>query len=71
MSDAQSAAWDKLAVMMKPLNAMHRAVLSGVCCFEHGAELTVANLGQPAHTGLLVLRDALEALSRPKRKRAA
>ena len=71
MSDAQAAAWKKLATILKQLTPLHRAVLSSVCCFEHGAEHTAANLGQPAHVGLLVLRDALEALSRPRRKRAA
>ncbi len=71
MSDSQAAAWDKLAKIFKPLTPLHRAVLSGVCCFENGAESTVANLGQPAHVGLLILREALEALSRPRRKRAA
>ena len=71
MTDAQAAAWKMLAKIFKPLTPLHRATLSGVCCFEHGAELTVANLGQPAHMGLLVLRDALETLSRPKRNRAA
>ena len=71
MTDAQAAAWKKLAAMLKPLNPNHRALVHDVCCFEHGAEHTVANLGQPAHVGLLVLRAALEALSRPKRKRAA
>ena len=71
MTDAQAAAWKKLAKLFKPLTPLYRATLSGVCCFEHGAESTVANLGQPAHSGLLILREALEALSRPRRRRAA
>ncbi len=71
MTDNQAAAWSKLAKLFEPLTPLHRATLSGVCCFEHGAESTVANLGQPAQVGLLVLRAALEALSRPKRNRAA
>ena len=71
MTDDQAAAWKKLAKLFKPLTPLYRATLSGVCCFEHGAESTVAHLGQPAHSGLLILREALEALSRMKRKYAA
>ena len=71
MTDRQARAWAELAAILKPLTPTHRAMLSGVCCFEHGAELTVGNLGQPAHMGLLILRDALEALPRPRQKRAA
>ena len=71
MTDAQAAAWKKLAAMLKPLNPNHRALVHDVCCFEHGAESAAGNLGQPAHVGLLVLRDALHALSKPRRIRAA
>ena len=71
MTDAQAAAWKKLAAMLKPLNPNHRALVHDVCCFEHGAESAAGNLGQPAHVGLLVLRDALDALSKPRRIRAA
>ena len=64
MSDAQALAFEELAEMLKPLIPDHRALVHNVCCFEHGAESAAGNLGQPAHVGLMMLRDALDALSR-------
>jgi hypothetical protein len=69
MTDNQARAWAELAAILKPLTPMHRAVLSDICCFEYGAEHTVANLGRPPHVGILILRDALKALSRTRRRR--
>ena len=64
MTDNRARAWDKLVKMLKPLIPHHRALVHDVCCFEHGAESAAGNLGQPAHVGLMMLRDALDALSR-------
>ena len=64
MTDNQARAWDKPAKMLKPLIPDHRALVHNVCCFEHGAESSAGNLGQPAHVGLMMLREALDALSR-------
>ncbi len=64
MTDNQARAWDRLAKMLNPLIPHHRARVHDVCCFEHGAEWAAANLGQPAHVGLIMLRNALDALSR-------
>ena len=64
MTDNQARAWDKLAKMLQPLIPHHRALASAVCCFEHGAESAAGNLRQPAHVGLMMLREALDALSK-------
>ena len=69
MSEKQSRAWRLLARMLKRLRPQQRAVLQDVCCFEEGAESVAARLGWPSHVGLLMLRDALEALAHaPKRR---
>ena len=52
------------------LGRQQRAVVQDVCCFEEGAEAVAARLGWPAHTGLLILRDALAALSRAPQRGA-
>ena len=63
MSHGQARAWKALAIILEPLIPNHRALVHAVCCFEHGAESAAGNLGQPACTGLILLRSGLNVLS--------
>lgn len=64
MSEAQSDAWDRLRTILANLEPVPASAVYNVCCLGDAAEFWAANKGMPAHVGLLVFRDALEALRR-------
>lgn len=64
MTDAQSEAWHDLVRIIKPLIPLHQSVVERVCFYGEGAEGAVRRWAQPDWLGLLILRDALDALTR-------
>lgn len=63
MTDRQSDAWHELVKLMRPLIPMHQSVVERVCCYGEGAEGAVRRWAQPDWLGVLILRDALTALT--------
>ncbi len=63
MTDAQSEAWHDLVDLMKPLIPFHQSMIENVCLYGKGAEGVAREWNQPDWLGVLMLRDALSALT--------
>ena len=64
MTDADAVARDWLKDTLASLTPAHRSVLYEVCCLGMAAGGAAASKGLPSSTGLLMFRDALDALNR-------
>ena len=63
MSDEADAAWGRLAEVLDGLTPIEASAAYDVCCLDQGAERWARSKGKPEWTGMLLVREALEALA--------
>ncbi len=63
MADEADAAWSRLADVLNGLTSIEASAAYDVCCLDRGAERWARSKGKPEWIGLIVLREALEALA--------